>query len=501
MRTIIAVVVGIGAGGCVIFPDSGDDDGAGTEGAEDDDGADGADDSGGYALLPPVLYSVTPTRGPHGTLVTLEGENLFGIGDPRLATLSDEYDFCCVAIHDPAVVSWDDERIELNWPFPATGTIELTTIAGSTQIDGFVPEVYEAGPVWDAGASTTRLASVPLDDGSIAMVVRVGPSAQLVQFRDDEVVSDSLGAAGFVSHASLYLDDQARPSGYLLREDVVSAVKASRRVFELRWEDDTPVVLDTGVDTSYLDAFVAAGRDLEGTYAWVRVPDAAGVQRVRGQARTWMPDRGPIVPPSDGTAANFATVADDGTLYMSWADVECVLVLPIPPVFDCDHKNGNFAMLHPEDDAFAITSGVFGGNVDRTRLRVADDGRVFFTVCVSEVEDFYNHGKGCRTSVRALDGTWAELEAPADAEVLGWHTFAPGPGGSTWSAYCGHDLALRIADLERTEGAPAARWPCGASSGEGILGDLWVGETAAHLLTEWEDQQWFRMTPTRVSGR
>ena len=60
----------------------------------------------------------------HAALVTLEVENLFGNGAPRLGTLPTSATSAACPIYDPAVVSWDDERIEPNWPFPTTGTIE-----------------------------------------------------------------------------------------------------------------------------------------------------------------------------------------------------------------------------------------------------------------------------------------------------------------------------------------------------------------------------------------
>ncbi len=128
--TSIAAVVGTGSSGNVTVS-----------------GTAGASTYAGFTFVqPPLVYSITPTQGGAGTLISINGSNLATVTTLQIGGV-------------PATItSIADNLVKATVGSGATGKVSLTTIAGNTQFDGFTwfpaPTITSANPL-TASAQTT----------------------------------------------------------------------------------------------------------------------------------------------------------------------------------------------------------------------------------------------------------------------------------------------------------------------------------------------------------
>lgn len=478
-RALSFAVTCVSTAGCIeedaftFSPSVSSDDDSASDDHDDDEGEDDApaEGDGGSSGEPPEVDDVAPTEGPFGTEVVIEGEHLLGASArPRMSLAGPATAACCIEVDDDTVLEWTDTEIRVRWPFPYDGEITIETDAGTATAGTFTP-TWRPGPRWQGGSE--RITSLGLASGGVAAVVTEGVHATLVVFDDGTLTTRELGQ---VNQAALFEDAEGNVGGYFLR-----ATAAERELWEI---PTSGAPISTGHTTPLADAVLAAGLDIDGSFAWIRTASGYQYVRVRPDASGWSVDRGPIAGPQPYDSASHSASANaDGTLVLAWADYHCDFLGA------CWSTNGWFAALEPDASAFGAPEQVFYGAVDRTRLRPVGEGQWMMAACDAQHEDWWN-GTLCRSRVRTADAEWADLTLPQGGSVARAHTFGVTSDGRIAAAYCTDD-GLRFATDDGS--SEIARWPCQSDNG-GILGDLFVADGTPVLFGEWVYRSWYAIS-------
>jgi hypothetical protein len=351
---------------------------------------------------PPVATAMTPTSGPFGTSVTIDGTD-FG------AAQGDVTFDACTPI-DPAeqdgleVTSWTDTEIIGRVSFPCTGALTVHTQGGASAAGTFTTAMP-----WNPGpgiAVTTLVTKQMLPGGTIAAIYR----------SLDSTTGAALAVFDGEAATSYELDNIADPT------DLTSPIYARIAVAD----DGTPMVVATQNDNQVVimttaggtlatapigisGQVFAAGRDATGVFAWI---DSGGMVRARPGASgtAWAIDRGPFVPafqPLDGA------VAADGTLWISFSE-------PNDDPFDHEAYI-SLQSLAPTATALSAIERADPNSYDdvisQAHIVLADDGVHMVVVAFAK-----DNGTGLESYepalMRTAASTWSDVPLLADVATV-----------------------------------------------------------------------------------
>ncbi len=345
---------------------------------------------------PPVVTSLTPTSGPFGTSITIDGSG-FGSAQ-RFVDFDDTPSALPGDGSELYVDQWSDTEVVGRVAFPCSGAMTMRTDGGTASVGTFATDMpWLPGP--GLGVSTL-LTSRVLSTGTIAAVY-----SQL-----DNSEGAAIAVFGGGSAMAYELDNIIDPA----EQDPDMNV----RIVEA--DDHTPEVIATQHDGTVVAITIAngalvvtptgitgqvwaAGRDATGVFAWI---DSGGMVRARPGA-TWTIDRGPFQPafqPLDGAAAA------DGTLWISMSkpnsdplDIEGYVALQSLGPNDTELSPIELADPNSYDDV-----------ISQAHIVLADDGVHMVVVAFAR-----DNGTGQESYVpvdlRTAPGTWSTLAMPGGA--------------------------------------------------------------------------------------
>lgn len=399
---------------------------------------------------PPRVERMSPAAGDYGSLVTIEGQDLRGSDSARSEDLAvllaedgnpgREIAFRAVNVDrkQGPVVSTSDTEIELRFPFPHGGKVRVQTDLGEAEAGSFTPS-WRPGPGFELPA---MMDAMVLPGGAIAVVADddADAPARLAVFDGDRSAAFDLPRGRHKLRAARF---------FRRSDDVIEGVALSGdeppELLYLAEKSGAFTLEPTGVRST--QAFLAAGVDAAGSYAWVH-PPSGGTVRVRPSS-SWAVDRGPIADPPDLDDALAAAVMPDGTLLFAADEID--------NDFLDTTSNAVLCMLPPDASAFAAceqAAGPVDDYVTAITLTVAPSGdRIKLDYC-SKNEDLLT-GTTVRcdnTRVRAADGTWSVPRLAVDDVVTPQDLYVMTAGGFAALAARGFELDL-YAD---TDGPKAA---------------------------------------------
>jgi len=381
-------IAGARAGAAGAISAAGAPNSSGMGGSPDDVGGSGA---GGSALEPgpPEITALAPTAGPYGTRVTVSGQWLGSasrkgvqlvLGDAEEVTL------------DPSstlgVESWTESEIVFRFPFPATGTILLTTPQGEAEAGDFLPSWVSALQI-ASSATASAVASISMAPSTITMLLDTTPPT-LLELGPDGARENTVELGGAVlPSVQLYTG----PNGLL--EGVGVSEGESPELIHLQNVDGALVGSPTGITLDSTEHALAGGPD--GAAAWMR--RTTGWMRARpSKTGSWTLDKGPIADPQPNGKNRAAGATSDGSLYVAWA-VDSGNFLD-------DMEAPMMRRLAPSDTAFGAQRSA-GSSVDDyvTSLQLVSKGRgLIVRYCGSDVDATGLSG----TAYRCFDGLHAQ---------------------------------------------------------------------------------------------
>lgn len=258
----------------------------------------------GVVFGPPTVDRFTPSTGPWGTAVTIDGRDL---GDAsRSASLSVGASLTLTPDADE-VERWTETQVVFRVPFPHEGLVALETDEGSVDAGNFTPSHEVAGTL-DIAVDTDVLTSVSLENGSIALALGGDPLG--IAVFDGEAWSETELPSEGVRPETLRL--HADSAGELAAFALDTASPPELIGFEKTGDDWQAV--PTGVLVSER-TLVAGGAD--GASAWFSSTD--GWQRARPADDVWQVDKGPIADPYASSMLPTAGATSDGALWVARA--------------------------------------------------------------------------------------------------------------------------------------------------------------------------------------
>ena len=350
----------------------------------------------------PVVSGMTPSSGPYGTELIIEGE---GFGEvPQLLELTAADD----TVRQFESHEWTESRIRARIKFPATGSGEVSfckftdaTVRGLDCLPGqsrIAAGTFTVVSDWQPGHAQEFwgdvLAARALSDGSVAAIstgqreLEKGPN--LVHFGAEDFSPQPIGGLG------------ARPERVVLLEDVdgrpeVVFSSSATEILHYRWEADVLEAVPVGPGV-----VVAGGSDESGRFVWVshdftlsrlRVDDDWAADRtVAGVART-------DALTADGTLVA-ATISNDGDLLDR-------------------HYRLNVQVLAPDADTFEPWGEASLRSYDGfpwVDIQVSRDGEVVLvSFCVEDDGSDVNCN---HRRVRSASGEWSDPPAlPPEAQL------------------------------------------------------------------------------------
>lgn len=261
----------------------------------------GAGGDPAVVLGPPMVERFTPSTGPWGTAVTIEGRNL---GDAsRPASLAVGARLSLTPDADEVQV-WSETQVVFRVPFPHEGLVTLETDEGSVDAGSFTPSHEVAGAI-DIAGDTDLLASVSLENGSIAVALSGDPIG--VAVFDGEAWSEAElpSAAIRTETLRLYADSAGELAAFAL--DTASPPE----LIAFSTTQDEWQASPTGVLVSER-TLVAGGADGASVWFW----SSEGWQRARPAEGVWQVDKGPVADPYASSRLPTAGATSDGALWV-----------------------------------------------------------------------------------------------------------------------------------------------------------------------------------------
>ncbi|HEU5073795.1 MAG TPA: IPT/TIG domain-containing protein [Polyangiaceae bacterium] len=266
--------------------------------------ASGAAGEPGVVFGPPTVDRFTPSTGPWGTSVTIDGADL-GDGS-RFASLDVGAALTLTPDAD-AVERWTENQVVFRVPFPHEGVVTLETDEGAVEAGSFTPS-HEVLGTLSIEVDTDVLASVSLGSGSVALALG-GTPLGVVVFDGDEWI-----------HTEVSTED-VRPETFRLHADSAGELAAFAlstasppELIAFEPAGDEWQAAPTGLLVTE-DTLVAGGPD--GASAWFATAD--GWQRARPTDGVWQLDKGPIADPYASSMLPTAGATSDGALWVARA--------------------------------------------------------------------------------------------------------------------------------------------------------------------------------------
>ncbi|MFN7133692.1 MAG: IPT/TIG domain-containing protein, partial [Myxococcales bacterium] len=261
----------------------GEDVGAlGDDGGRRDGGRDGGQTEPPPPPPPPQVTSLTPQEGPFGTEVTLTGAHLRDNGSERLF-VGDALRGQPVELtsgHE-AVVSWTDTEIRFRYPFPAEGAVTVKTTGGEAASPAFAPD-WIPGPAGTAMVKgDTLLDALAPEDARVFALVQGKEQTRLVEFTSTGAREHTFSGDGRQLAAARLFAGSGGVGGMALTSGTTP------KLMKVSLQNDAPMLTDTGVAALASKGILAAGRDGQGAFAWLRNPDGK-VVRVRESGAAWV---------------------------------------------------------------------------------------------------------------------------------------------------------------------------------------------------------------------
>jgi hypothetical protein len=342
---------------------------------------------------PPVISSISPLEGDYGTEVTITGDN-FDDSTAQLA-LSNESD-APITYTNPnggttaggeapnttaaaVITKWSKTEIKFRYPFPADGTIRMTSKSGQAEGGSFVP-TWKPGRALSGSFARRVLLNVVSPapktivaafDGATGPMIVVGlPDGSLTQKSFDR------GSAALTT-MSLYVTPSGGVEGFFSRDG---------SLWRLTDAMGSPTTATTGVTA----AFAAGGQDATGPYAWIK--SGATLSRVRPPS--WTAETTAADPTPSGAPGPSIAVSPDHSLIVGWG-VNSTGSFPL-----YDHTtSARAARLRVGMTTFDAAKSVGGGADDYmvwTRFRAGPEGRIASYFCANDTGMFASTTVDCR---------------------------------------------------------------------------------------------------------
>lgn len=385
---------------------------------------------------PPTITRFTPSTGPWGTSVSIEGTDLGdATRDARLTVGAD----LTLTPEDDEVERWSETQVTFRVPFPHEGLVTLETDEGSADAGTFTPS-FEVLTAHGISADTDVLVSVSLTNRGIALVL--GPSPLTVTsfdgnaWLDQELPSLDLRPETLRLHAN----SAGELAAFALSNDSPPELIA----FEIEAGEWQVVATDVAPTERTL---LAGGPD--GASVWFLSTD--GWERARPIDDVWQIDKGPISDPYASSTLPRAGATSDGALWVARArDTGSTF----------NDKGAPFMrQLAPDASAFG-TEFQMGNDLDDylTELSVVDRGRgLLVKYCGSdenllggedEVECLTAGVVADTTAFRSIGAETNTLRHAFSVDARQWVTCHATQGtqigGETWVWPCLDVAALEI---------------------------------------------------------
>ncbi len=367
---------------------------------------------------PPVVTSLTPTSGPFGTSITIDGSDFGSM--QRFVDFDDTPSELPGTGSELYIDHWSDTEVVGRVAFPCSGVMTMQTDGGSAAVGTFTAEMpWSPGP--GLGVSSLVTSRV-LSNGTIAAIY-----SQL-----DNSEGAALAVFGGGSATAYALDNLIDPTAQDpdMNVRIVEADDHSPEVIATQHDGTVVAITISGgalvmTPTGITGQVWAADRDATGVFAWI---DSGGMVRAR-PGTPWTTDRGPFQPafqPLDGA------VAADGTLWISMnkpnsdpLDIEGYVALQSLGPADTQLSAIELADPNSYDDV-----------ISQAHIVLADDGVHMVVVAFAK-----DNGTGQESYVpvaqRTAPGTWSAVALPSDVQAM--PTFAQ-------YHYVGTTLGIAVAD-------------------------------------------------------
>ncbi len=356
---------------------------------------------------PPVITSVSPLEGDYGTEVTIQGDNFDG------ATLvlgggAEPLRFTMPAADTESkpsnvITEWSKTEIRFRYPFPADGSIRVTSPSGQAEGGTFVPTWRPGGGIAGELGRRQLLAVVsPAEgvlvaafDGPVGPMIVVGGADGTIRTQRFE-----RGSAALLT-MSLYVTPEGRVDGFF---------SSGGTLWQLTDAAGAATTSSTGVAAEH----AAGGHDATGPYAWIK--NGTTLARVRPPA--WDADLTVQDPTPAGAPGQSIAVSPDHALVVGWG-VNDGGYFPF-----YDHTTKAVARrLRPGSTTFDASVTMGSGADDYmlwTRFFPGPDGRLGYYFCANDTGLFSSTTLDCR------DGYLGGGAAPPSSSVMssyvvGWN--------------------------------------------------------------------------------
>lgn len=351
------------------------------------------------ATLSPVIHDLSPTAGPHGTEISITGENLGQRGEPgSLLFLGEGSNEIALrsewALEFPFVFisEWTSSQITLRVPYPVEGSIRIQTDWGEAFAGEFSPSWIGEPPAQGAVAAVIAILA-PSPDRVVALLNSWEGDCRLVDWSGGAVTEHALACPEPLTRGNLV----EMPGG-----DVQGvAFGSTGKLYAIAPVKGALTLRDT--DVRGHDA--AGGLDQAGLFAWVATDGS--LARVRPGEDGWVIDGEPLAMPGEILAMD---MAPDGTLYAGYAADETYML---------DRREGPRVARIAPGSALPEEAEVAGPTVDDSitsmSLTAGGGGGALLKVCWYNPDLQGSPASGCDSFVREASGAWEELPRIEDA--------------------------------------------------------------------------------------
>ncbi len=427
---------------------SGGTSGTGGAGGAGGIGGDGGTTGAGGAMPTPLgVSSMTPSSGPYGTEVVVQGSG-FGAASGAVALLlGDDQSVSLSPSSRPEVTSWTDSEIRFRVPFPVEGAVTLEGESGSVSAGSFSPTWIPGPPSSPIGA-VHAVASLSARAGHVAVVLDTTPPT-LVQ-------SDAAGwSTSTIDVTDVRLDSlRLYLAGNEMRGFVLSSADPPEIVAlaTLTASGDKLLATPTGVLAS-ADYAVAGGPS--GGTIWFS--ESGQWRRARpSSSGTWKIDKGPVADPNPGAPLHAAGASSDGSLYIAWSkDTGTLLDDMAAPYMQT--LSGSASTFDPAAPA--------GASVDDYLTSLSLEGRgdgLIVRYCGSNVDPFGLSGTDYLCYDALHSGSAVVLETGVESDAVRYSL----RGSSIGAVLCDEVTGVRVVPDWVTESSTPssspdiAVWPC-----------------------------------------
>jgi hypothetical protein len=420
--------------------------GGASSGASGSNGSSGSYESDGGTPAtrpPPVITGVAPLAGDYGTEVTITGDNLDEASAVlSLATPTEPYELRMPAqgtqpAPESVIVKWTKTEIVFKYPFPAEGTIGVTTRSGQATGGSFEPSWRPGSPLSGVFSRRELLAVVSPSPGRLVAMFDGATGPQVVVAEPNGTVTSKPFARGgtLIFHASLWVT----PSG------TVDGVFAAQGTL---WTITDAAGAATTASTGVAATIVAGGMDDVGPYAWL----GGGTTLARVRPPSWTSTGETVSDPTPaGAPGRSLAVGTDHSLYVGWG----VNTTGSFPTYD--HESHPVTRrLRPGQTTFDAQRTLGGGADDVmawTRFRAGPEGRVASYYCANDTGVFsptatWDCGEGYVGGTVPSAGDFRDY-------VVGWNAT------SSFATMCERTTAtLKVGPEGQTAEQEAALFPC-----------------------------------------